>query len=135
MRDGSWLTNASISTPRRPIREGLLDACICGGAATHLASAGHDTVWAGAWTDDPGDEEILRRAHAEGRVLATLDKDFGELAIVRGVKHSGIVRLVEVRAREHGATLIDVLARYGGELRAGAIVTIEPGRVRVRTAE
>ncbi len=65
----------------------------------------------------------------------TLDKDFGELAIVRGVRHSGIVRLVEVRARDQGRATAKILARYGRELEAGAIVTAEPGRVRVRTEE
>ena len=113
----------------------LLDACVWGGAAKDVADAGHDAVWAGAWAEDPGDEAILRRAHAEGRVLATLDKDFGEIAIVRGVPHSGIVRLVEVRAREQGRALNEVLAHHADELSAGAIVTVEPGRVRVRTAK
>ena len=32
-------------------------------------AAGHDAVWAGSWSESPGDAEILRRAHAEGRVL------------------------------------------------------------------
>ena len=32
--------------------------------------------------EDPGDEEILATAYAEGRILITLDKDFGELAVV-----------------------------------------------------
>jgi predicted nuclease of predicted toxin-antitoxin system len=108
---------------------------VWGGAVKVLTDAGHEVVWSGAWAEDPGDEEILRRAHAEGRVLATLDKDFGEIAIVRGVAHSGIVRLVEVRARDQGPTLRDVLARYAEDLRAGAIVTVEPGRTRVRTAQ
>jgi predicted nuclease of predicted toxin-antitoxin system len=112
----------------------LLDACVWGGAARDLSDSGHDVVWAGSWTEDPGDEEILRRAHADGRVLATLDKDFGEIAIVRGVAHSGIVRLVEIRARDQGPRLAEVLARYGDELQAGAIVTVEWGRVRVRPA-
>jgi predicted nuclease of predicted toxin-antitoxin system len=35
------------------------------------------------WAKDPGDEEILTQAHREGRVLVTLDKDFGELAVVQ----------------------------------------------------
>lgn len=112
----------------------LLDACVWGGAAEDLAQSGHDAVWAGGWNEDPGDEEILRRSHAEGRVLATLDKDFGEIAIVRGVPHSGIVRLVEIRARDQGRRLADVPARYGTDLSAGAIVTVEPGRIRVRAA-
>jgi hypothetical protein len=41
-------------------------------------------IWAGEWAEDPGDDEILARAHREGRVLVTLDKDFGELAVVHG---------------------------------------------------
>lgn len=66
----------------------LLDACVWGGAARELEGRSHDVVWAGARSEDPGDEEILRRAHADGRALVTLDKDFGEIAIVRGVPHS-----------------------------------------------
>ncbi|MFW6147662.1 MAG: DUF5615 family PIN-like protein [Thermodesulfobacteriota bacterium] len=34
-----------------------------------------------AWPEDPGDEEILARAHNKECILVTLDKDFGELAI------------------------------------------------------
>ncbi len=112
----------------------LLDACVWGGATAEATAGGHDAVWVGAWPEDPGDEEILRRAHAEGRVTVPLDKDFGEIAIVRGVPHAGIVRLVELRARDQGRVLLDVLRKYGEELAAGAIVTVEPGRVRVRAA-
>lgn len=111
----------------------LLDTCVWGGAVDEVVAAGHDVIWAGAWAEDPGDEEILRRAYGEGRVLVTLDKDFGELAIVRGVPHCGIVRLVEVRARSQAAALVGILNRYGDELSRGAIVTVEPGRVRVRS--
>ena len=42
-------------------------------------------VWSGDWFEDPGDEEILAIARNEERILITLDKDFGELAIVRGL--------------------------------------------------
>lgn len=57
----------------------LLDSCVWGGAVARLRAAGHDVVWSGDWPADPGDEEILAHALAEGRVLVTLDKDFGEL--------------------------------------------------------
>jgi len=80
----------------------LLDTCVWGGARAALVAAGHDVVWAGEWPSDPGDDEILASAHADGRVLVTLDKDFGELAIARGHPHSGIVRLVGLRAFEQG---------------------------------
>ncbi len=76
----------------------LLDSCIWSRARPEIEAAGHDVLWAGDWPEDPGDEQILARAHAEGRVLVTLDKDFGELAIVAGQPHAGIVRLVGLRA-------------------------------------
>jgi predicted nuclease of predicted toxin-antitoxin system len=69
----------------------LLDSCVWGKATAELRAAGHDAVWAGDWDEDPGDGEILARAFAEQRVLITLDKDFGELAVVRGMPHRGIL--------------------------------------------
>jgi len=57
----------------------LLDTCVWGKAKDEVSRAGHDTEWAGDWDHDPGDDEILRLAHAQKRVLVTLDKDFGEL--------------------------------------------------------
>ena len=112
----------------------LLDACVWGGAATHLRELAHDVVWAGDWSEDPGDVEILRRAAAQRRVLVTLDKDFGELAIARGAAHCGIVRLAGIRARAQGRCCADVLEEYGGRLLAGTVtmVVMEPGRIRIR---
>ncbi|MGE3817623.1 MAG: DUF5615 family PIN-like protein [Nitrospiraceae bacterium] len=55
----------------------LLDTCVWGGGREALEAAGHDVVWAGAWDIDPGDDDILAQAYREGRVLVTLDKDFG----------------------------------------------------------
>jgi predicted nuclease of predicted toxin-antitoxin system len=99
-----------------------------------LKAAGHDVIWAGEWPTDPGDEEILVLAHQEGRTLITLDKDFGELAVVRGHAHAGIIRLVILSAAQQAPACLMVLNRYGTELQSGAIVTVEPGRVRVRPA-
>ena len=110
----------------------LLDSCVWGGASTDLHTAGHDVRWVGAWDEDPGDQEILQRACTESRILVTLDRDFGELAIVQGIPHSGIIRLVGISARQQGAVLTAVLERYGATLVAGSIVTIERGRVRLR---
>jgi predicted nuclease of predicted toxin-antitoxin system len=110
----------------------LLDTCVWGGARAALVAAGHDVVWAGEWPSDPGDEEILASAHADGRVLVTLDKDFGELAVARGHPHSGIVRLVGLRAAEQGPACVKVLEVHGADLQRGAIITAEPGRLRIR---
>jgi predicted nuclease of predicted toxin-antitoxin system len=113
----------------------LVDSCVSGDAAEELRTAGHDAAWAGAWPRDPGDDEILARAYSEGRVLVTLDKDFGEKAVVRGMPHSGIMRLTGLRSVEHGRACVAVLERYGAELAAGALVTVEAGRVRIRPKE
>jgi predicted nuclease of predicted toxin-antitoxin system len=110
----------------------LLDTCVWGGARAVLAAAGHDVVWAGEWPSDPGDDEILASAHGDGRVLVTLDKDFGELAVARGHPHSGIVRLVDIAAEQQGPACARVLEAHGAELQRGAIVTVEPGRLRIR---
>ena len=110
----------------------LLDSCVWGKASDELSAAGHDVIWSGSWPQDPGDEEILALAHRDGRVMVTLDKDFGELAIVRGSAHSGILRLVNISARRQAAVCLHVIAIHGKELEAGAIITAEPGRLRVR---
>ncbi len=109
----------------------LLDSCVWSGCINELAVAGHDIVWAGSWERDPGDAEMLERAHAEGRVLVTLDKDFGELAIVRGTAHSGIVRIVGGSVRTFATRIASVLERYRDELAQGAIITDELYRIRV----
>jgi predicted nuclease of predicted toxin-antitoxin system len=62
----------------------LLDTCVWGGALKVLKNAGHDVIWTGAWSKDPGDREILRHARGNRQILVTLDKDFGERAIVMG---------------------------------------------------
>jgi predicted nuclease of predicted toxin-antitoxin system len=81
----------------------LLNTCVSHYAQVELKSAGHDVLQPGESESDPGDEEILSQAHREKRVLVTLDKDFGEPAIVHGKGHSGIVRLVGVSAKRQGA--------------------------------
>ena len=64
----------------------------------------------------------------------TLDKDFGELVIVRGQRHAGILRLVNLSARQQADVCIQVLTTHGTDLEAGAIITAEPGRLRIRPA-
>ena len=111
----------------------LLDTCVWGGAVELLVAEGHDVIWAGSWDSDPGDVAILEFAHAEGRILVTLDKDFGELAVLHGQRHCGIVRLVAWRAAEMGHICSSTIARYSTELAAGALVTVSPRSVRIRS--
>jgi predicted nuclease of predicted toxin-antitoxin system len=102
-------------------------------AVAGLRAAGHDVIWSAEWDTDPGDLEILKRANEEQRVLVTLDKDFGELAIVRNIPHSGIIRIVNAPATKQGEICIEVISKYEDVLLAGGIVTVEPDRIRVRS--
>jgi predicted nuclease of predicted toxin-antitoxin system len=70
----------------------LLDTCVWGDALRFLQKTGVDVVWTGDWEADSSDQETLRQAHEEGRILVTLDKDCGERTIVYGEPHCGIVR-------------------------------------------
>lgn len=106
----------------------LPDSCVWAGAAVAL------TTTFSPRRRDPGDEEILASAHVERRVLITVDKDFGELAIVNETPHSGILRLVDIPARQHGSVSATTLAVHGEALQSGAIVTVEAGRTRIRPA-
>lgn len=110
----------------------LLDTCVWGGARDRLQNAGHDCDWAGDWQEDPGDEEILARSLADRRVLVTLDKDFGEISVVRGHRHCGILRLVGLGAKEQVEVCVRILARYGSELSNGALITATRDRIRIR---
>ena len=112
----------------------LLDACVWGKAADQLRAAGHDVVWVGDWSDDPGDEAVLAAAYSEERICITIDKDFGELAIRRNAPHHGIVRIVGFSARRHAEVCLAVLEKHGQELRGRALVTAEPGRIRIPPA-
>jgi predicted nuclease of predicted toxin-antitoxin system len=135
MRGGSLATSESSPHSRIAEREGAARRLCLGGAREALLAAGHDVESAAGWPRDPGDPLILAHAHQNHQVLITLDKDVGEIAIVRRQSHSGIVRLVTLRAEQQGLAAVEALARYGQELSRGAIVTVEPGRVRIHLDE
>lgn len=110
----------------------LLDTCVSPKIAKELVAHGHDVIWVGDWPTDPGDEEILAFALKEERVVVTLDKDFAELAVAFGRPHSGIIRIVNLPFSKHATVCLSAIGQHGGELAGGAIVTAEPGRLRLR---
>ncbi|MEI8122892.1 MAG: DUF5615 family PIN-like protein [bacterium] len=109
-----------------------MDTCVWGGAKSELIHLGYDVRWMGDLAADPGDEEILAIAVKEGRILITLDKDFGELVFLHGLDHAGIIRLVEIPSKMQGSTIASLLLSFGIKLRKGAILTLKKNRIRVR---
>lgn len=113
----------------------LLDTCVAASVKAEMQAAGHDVVWTGEWPTDPGDQAILDSAYKEERILVTIDKDFGERAIVLGEPHHGIVRLVNLSAKMQASVCLQVLELHGEELQKGAIVTAYADHLRVRPPE
>ena len=110
----------------------LLDTCVWGGAVQPLSEKGHDVIWSGSWNSDPGDEEILKFAYQSSRVLVTLDKDFGELAILKGLPHYGLIRLSGFRVSLISSVVDHLVGRFAVDLEAGALITVDPRRIRIR---
>lgn len=110
----------------------LLDSCVASTVYHTLMPTEIDVEWTGNWDSDPGDEAILAYAYACARILVTLDKDFGALAIRAGKPHCGILRLVGLSTREQPIVCQQVLRKHHLLLTQGAIITADGKRIRIR---
>ncbi len=104
-----------------------------GDAVRALRAAGHDVAWVTADAAGSSDETVLSRAIAEGRILLTFDKDFGELAWRKRLPAGcGIVlfRMPMPAAQAAGNVLAAIIA--GRTDWAGHFSVVEPHRIRMR---
>lgn len=105
-----------------------------GQAVAALRQRGHDVLW--VRTDAPGlkDDAVLARAQAEGRVLLTFDKDFGELAYHQGLPAPCGIALfrITIPTPESAARKI-VAALESRENWAGCFAVVEDARIRLRS--
>jgi predicted nuclease of predicted toxin-antitoxin system len=69
--------------------------------------AGHDLAWVAEISPGASDDDVLHLARAEGRVLVTFDKDFGEMTFRQGKQASQGVILMRPRLRSP-----DFLSRF-----------------------
>ena len=101
--------------------------------AATIRGLGHDTLF--VRDRDPGmpDVEILAWAAREGRLVVTMDKDFGELVYRSGQLHSGVLllRLEAARTTEKVQVVTDIFANHADEL-PGHFSVYQNGRLRVR---
>jgi predicted nuclease of predicted toxin-antitoxin system len=75
-------------------------------------------------------------ANADGRVLVTEDRDFGELVVRQRLGVAGVL-LLELDRLANSAEadrLADVVSRHADKL-LGSLVVIEPARVRLRPVD
>lgn len=71
----------------------LVDVNIGVGVVDDLKAAGHDVVYVGAIDERMPDSDIPKNAAAQGRIVISIDKDFGRHIFAEGLPHTGIIRL------------------------------------------
>ena len=109
----------------------LVDRCVGRRLSDWLRDQGHDVVESRELGQDPGDWELLKQAEATGRILVTIDTDFGELIYVRRAGHAGLVRLPDAPVDQRIAVMSQVIERHCAALENQAVVTVRGGRVRI----
>jgi predicted nuclease of predicted toxin-antitoxin system len=100
-----------------------------------LAIAGHDALhWSSVGSVNASDLHIMEFARKNDRVVLTHDLDFGNiLAITGGAGPSVIqVRADDVRVEAILPQVLQALASCAEALAAGALLTIDVSRARVR---
>jgi predicted nuclease of predicted toxin-antitoxin system len=100
-----------------------------------LRSQGHDAIH----LRDEGlqrleDADIVEKARSERRVILTHDLDFGRIVALSGENIPTVVtfRLTDMRPDHVNLFLADVLDRFSEQLAAGALISVNEDRIRVR---
>lgn len=111
----------------------LLDVCASSHSLrTLLINLGHDVRLVGDGHPNFLDREVLDLAHQEGRIVITLDKDFGELVFIQRRLHTGIIRFLDMPIAEQVMAMQELLSSYRLALESGAMIVVTRGRLRVR---
>ncbi len=103
--------------------------------AAYLQQLGHDAVhWSSVGPKDALDPDIAEWARTEDRTILTSDLDFGTLLVSTGAAKPSVIQLrTDITLSAHvGPLVAQAIARIEDELAAGALVTVETGRLRLR---
>lgn len=105
----------------------LVDECTGPSVARWLRSQNHDVFSVYDEARGMSDEDIIRKAFRERRILITNDKDFGEKVYRERYPHRGVIvlRLGDERTVCKIGTLRRVLARHSNDLRDRFVVVTE----------
>ena len=98
-----------------------------------LRDSGHDVACVGEVAPGASDDEVLRLANDESRLLLTNDKDFGELVYREGRVATGIflMRFSAQDGVERARLLAEIMPELGERLN-GLFATVSEGLARLR---
>jgi predicted nuclease of predicted toxin-antitoxin system len=100
-----------------------------------LDAVGIDTVHVGEiGYATAEDSTILQKGRETGRTIVTLDADFHALLALSKARSPSVIRIrIEgLQAQEMANLVHSVISRCRDDLEQGAVVTVQPGRVRIR---
>ena len=113
----------------------LLDMGVSPRTAEFLRKLGHDVDHLGQrGFPRAADEEIVQLAAAESRAIVTFDLDFTHILALQRLAQPSLVlfRLQQFTTDDINQRLENLLSRYKTQLEAGAILVVDPNRIRVR---
>jgi len=113
----------------------LLDMNLAPRWVPYLETAGFEALhWSRVGHPNAPDEEIMTYAARQGLVVLTHDLDFSAiLAATKGKKPSVVqVRAQNISPESIGIQIVSALRHTANELAAGALLTIDPERTRIR---
>lgn len=115
----------------------LVDENLSARVGSTLREAGHDAVHVTAvGLANTDDAVILRSAADDGHVIVTADADFGALLALRRDRGPSVLMLRSsdrLTPEQQAELILATLAQIGNELDDGAVASVTPERIRVRT--
>jgi predicted nuclease of predicted toxin-antitoxin system len=115
----------------------LIDENLSARIAARLGDAGHDTVHVTTVGLGSTDDAVILEAAAEGRqVVLTADADFSTMLALQGRSQPSVLMLRSsdhLTPDEQADLILRTLEQVGGELEDGAIASVTPERIRIRT--
>ena len=97
----------------------LVDVGVGKGIERYLREDGYDTKAVRAIDPRMEDEEIIRTAVTENRMVITMDKDFGELVYHSSMEHSGVLllRLEDATGTEKLQVIKHIMKNYSYRIK------------------
>jgi len=112
----------------------LLDMNLAPAWVGVLVAAGHEAQhWGEIGSHDANDAEIMAWAKANGHVVFTHDLDYGALLHATGAVSPSVIQIrgEDVRPATMAATVVTALEAAAEDLAKGALVTVDPRKMRV----
>lgn len=113
----------------------LIDVSAGRGIEKYLRGEGYDTKAVRDLDPRMADEDIIRIAVSEGRMVVTMDKDFGELVYHYSTRHSGVLllRLEDETGAEKLRVVRHIMENYSSHLK-DCFCVFRNEKLRIRKA-